>query len=187
MVVTAEFNHDRYQRGTKEWGSLGEQKQQIVGSSGSSRTFTLSCHPSHKGCAGYSPSTTPSTTSCTNLCYSLSCLKEEAKLKELDEKQSSLLCVLCFEHFCVTERGLAPSGESNCIAHTPAVSPPGSLPSPPHPTSIFLHTGRASPLGPHASLGPSLIGSRTDNAVSHLPLLLINEFLKYLLQTFTSS
>ena len=116
-----------------------------------------------------------------NLCYSLSCLKEEAKPKELDEKQSSLLCVLCFEHFFVTGKGLGAPGESVIALLTLlAVSPPGSLPSPhPTPTSIFVHTGRAGPLGPHAPWA-CFIGSRTDNAVSHLPLLLINEFLKYL-------
>lgn len=98
-----------------------------------------------------------------NLCYSLSCLKEEAKLKELDEKQSSLLCVLCFEHFCVTGKGLGPPGESVIALLTLlAVSPPGSLPSPhptPHPSFSILAEpalwGLTLP-GP-ASLAPELI------------------------------
>ena len=90
-----------------------------------------------------------------NLYYSPSCLKEEAKPKELDEKQSSLLCVLCFEHFCVTGKGPGPPGESVIALLTLlAVSPPGSLPSPhPTPISIFVHTGRAGPPGASRSLG----------------------------------
>ena len=50
--------------------------------------------------------------------------------------------------------------------------------SPPPPPSLSI-PAEPAPLGPHAPIA-CFIGSRTDNAVSHLPLLLINEFLKYL-------
>ena len=129
---------------------------------------------------GIAPLTTPSATQ-AKFCYSLSCLKEEAKPKELDEKQSSLLCVLCFEHFCVTGKGPAPPGESVIgLLTLLAVSPPGSPPLPTPPPSPSLSTlAEPALLGPHAPWA-CFTGSRTDNAVSHLPLLLINEFLKYL-------
>lgn len=92
----------------------------------------------------------------------------------------SFVCIVFWTLLCY-RKGAWPPGESVIALLTLlAVSPPGSPPSPhPTPTSIFLHTGRASPLGPHAPW-VCFIGSRTDNAVSHLPLLLINEFLKYL-------
>lgn len=80
-------------------------------------------------------------------------------------KSYFLLCVLCFEHSCETGKGPGPPGKGVTVPLT---------------LRAGLSTlAEPAPLRPCAPWG-CFMGSKAGNAVSHLPLLLINEFLKYL-------
>ena len=92
----------------------------------------------------------------------------------------SSVCLVFWTLLCYRKGAWPPWWKCNCIAHTLGsvstwVSP---TPHPPPPPSLSTLAEPAL-LGPHAPWA-CFTGSRTDNAVSHLPLLLINEFLKYL-------